>query len=428
MRWKALAATILVWGGSLGTASAGDAVFATPLPHGPGTYVPDGGPLAAPVITPAGTKHGEQIFEFIPAGCEHERFYTNHPGRYLSKDCKDPVQCSSDCLGWVSLEYLYWATQETTVPPLVTTGPASAGPGIAATLGGPGTSRVFGGPHLLDGLRSGFRVEAGLWKDDTGRRALSARFFFLGSDSTQFAGVGGFGNVLNVPQFAAPGVQVPVYVGFPGLAGGTVAASAQTNFLGADATLRQALKAGDCYRCDFLVGYRYLHLGDRVESFFDSISAAGTAGGLRLMGEDSVRTRNNFHGADFGLGGTARWNRFTLEMRSTVALGVTAADLDHSRTRSIGVTGIGGLPVSTAVPFLRAAGREETSYFAVVPQFGVKVGWHPVDHVRLTVGYDYLYWSRVRRAAEQYNLSAVPRHDTGDFWAQGLGLGLELRY
>jgi hypothetical protein len=80
------------------------------------------------------------------------------------------------------------------------------------------------------------------------------------------------------------------------------------------------------------------------------------------------------------------------------------------------------------VPFRRNAGREETSYFAVVPQFGVKVGWHPVDHVRLTVGYDYLYWSRVRRAAEQYNLSAVPRHDTSDFWAQGLGLGLELRY
>ena len=52
MRWKAIAAGIVAWTCSLGTTSAADAVFATPLPHGPGTYVPDSGPLAAPVITP----------------------------------------------------------------------------------------------------------------------------------------------------------------------------------------------------------------------------------------------------------------------------------------------------------------------------------------------------------------------------------------
>ena len=37
---------------------------------------------------------------------------------------------------------------------------------------------------------------------------------------------------------------------------------------------------------------------------------------------------------------------------------------------------------TAAVPFVQTGRRDETDYFAVVPQFGIKVGWHPVDHVR----------------------------------------------
>jgi hypothetical protein len=67
--------------------------------------------------------------------------------------------------------------------------------------------------------------------------------------------------------------------------------------------------------------------------------------------------------------------------------------------------------------------------------------------VRLTFGYQFLYWSRVARPGEQIDrvinptqipvfggnqllgpARPEPLFTTTDFWAQGLNLGLEVRF
>ena len=58
----------------------------------------------------------------------------------------------------------------------------------------------------------------------------------------------------------------------------------------------------------------------------------------------------------------------------------------------------------------------------------MRLGYHPTDHLRLSLGYNFLYWSRVRRAPDEYNLSPVLSNRTTDFWAQGFNVGLEVRY
>ncbi|MDB5312475.1 MAG: hypothetical protein JWO38_6677 [Gemmataceae bacterium] len=440
MHWKRLLAAGVVWGIAAGTASADlYSLFSSPLPPGPGTVIPCGGPLAAPVITPTGVKHGENVFDMTPAGWNRETFSTRAPGRYINNSCDDPYKCSADRVGWVTLEYLYWATQGPSAPPLVTTGPAVLGPGVAGAIGQPATQPLLGGERVLNGLRSGFRIEAGAWLDDGGQWAASHRFFYLGSRSEQLAGGSDGTNVVNLPQvFSLPGgpVQVPLYVGFPGLTRGTVTSSVQTQLFGGDTVLRRALRAGDAFRFDLIGGYRFVHLGDSLADSFDVVSAT-LPGPLspRLMGEDSVRTRNDFHGGQVGFATTGRSGRFTVEMRSTIALGVTVSDLDQSRTRALfggfgpaaGLPAVPGLPVPGAPPLVLAA-HNQSDYFAVVPELGVKFGWEPINHVRLTFGYDLLYWSRVRRAQELYALGPTLRTDTTDFWAQGLSLGMELRY
>jgi hypothetical protein len=81
----------------------------------------------------------------------------------------------------------------------------------------------------------------------------------------------------------------------------------------------------------------------------------------------------------------------------------------------------------------------------VVPEFGVNIGYSVTDWMRLTVGYNFLYWSNVSRPGSQVDTNVnlnnvfgsgqaspplVPRYlnNTSDFWAQGLTLGLEFRY
>ena len=139
------------------------------------------------------------------------------------------------------------------------------------------------------------------------------------------------------------------------------------------------------------------------------------------MGYDSVRTRNNFNGGQTGFLYTRTYGPMCLSVESSVALGETTAYLDAGRTQSLG----GGGP---AVPVLQSGASDTKNYFAVVPEFGAKLGFNPSSHLRLTAGYNVIYWSRVRRAQEQYDMTPVAPNRTTDFWAQGWNLGAELRY
>ncbi len=94
------------------------------------------------------------------------------------------------------------------------------------------------------------------------------------------------------------------------------------------------------------------------------------------------------------------------------------------------------------------SGHFRTDRFAVLPEFGLKVGYQFTDHLRLTLGYDVLYWSSVVRPGGQIDrnldTTLIPNFRTADvptgqahpmvlmretdFWAQGLTVGLEFRY
>lgn len=399
-----------------------DPIYAAPLPSRR-VRVPAGGPLVAPVITPVLGSHGRLKYEVIKPGQEDCPIWTKCPQDVLVDPCERL---------WFGTEFLYWATRGATAPPLITTGPVAAGFGLAANLGQPTTGVLFGGSRTLTDMRPGFRLDTGLWLDPGNRWAIAGRFYFLGSQSEGFAGIGTGLNVLNAPQVASIGgasVPVPIYAGFPGLTRGTASSSLHTNFLGGDVALRRNLCGSVPARLDVFGGYRYLHLGDALNRDFGVASAAGVP---LLLGEDSVRTRNNFHGADLGLMTTLRGGAFSLEVRSSVALGVTVTDVDTSRTRVLGL-GAAGLALPAGVPAVlgipaQTGGRSSGSDFAVVPEVGVKLGWQPTTHMRLTAGYTLLYWSSVRRAEGLFDLSPAVRDATTDVWAQGFSLGAELRY
>ncbi|MBX9579951.1 MAG: BBP7 family outer membrane beta-barrel protein [Gemmataceae bacterium] len=435
MTWKTLLPAGLAWAALAGPAVAGDlpkSVLATPLPPGPGATVPAGGPLAAPVITPAGTtKHGHQLFDVIPTGWgDGGSIRTSHPERHLLGKDHAPDHCPpayppacGESRGWVGLEFLFWATRSVSVPPLLTSGPASAAPGVAGALGRPTTDILFGRGGQLDEFRPGFRLEAGLYRDESAREAIFARFFFIGSES-EGRSAASFGQaVLALPQALPGGGTFPLYVGYPGLTAGVADASVQTDFFGVDANLQRRLCDSGTCRFDAIGGFRYLYLGDRLDRRFALTSDPNSVvPGVRAFGEESVRTRNNFYGGQVGLGASGRWGALTAQARLLVALGVTDSELDGSLTR----TAVGGpflVPVGAAV-----GGGSHSDYFAVVPEAGVKFGWQPRDHLRFTVGYDWVYWSRVRRAPEAFALGPVPRGGGTDVWAQGFNAGLELRY
>jgi hypothetical protein len=93
-------------------------------------------------------------------------------------------------------------------------------------------------------------------------------------------------------------------------------------------------------------------------------------------------------------------------------------------------------------------GQHSNNRFAVVPEVGINLGYQVADWWRVFVGYDFLLLSSVIRPGDQIdpniNVSFIPNFysnapaspllrpaptlkDT-NFWAQGISIGMEIRY
>jgi hypothetical protein len=399
------------------------AIFSTPIPFSRQPVIPTGGPLAAPIIMPgAPTKHGQPTFNVIPAGDPFDPTATPNTEQFVwgpvsSGSPPDPDRAWV----WGSAELLLGNTSGVNVPPLVTTGPASAGL-AAGAIGAPGTVVLFGGRKMLDNWRTGLRIEAGAWFGPSHVWGASARVYSLFSTSDQLVGEGDGTNVVNLPQFFPVGgvpVQFPMFVGFPGVTVGTVATTVQTTFTGGDLSLRRLLVSTEPLRFEAFAGYRQLHLGDELGAAFRA--SGGIVGVLALRGDDSVRTRNNFYGGQVGGLGSLALGRFTVQGVSSVALGMNASDLDFSRTRLATVGAV-------VVPLVQATSGGRVNYFSVVAEGGVRLSFRVTDHAKLTVGYTGIYWSNVRRAQEQFTLGPTLTGGTTHFYTNMMSLGAEVRY
>jgi hypothetical protein len=82
----------------------------------------------------------------------------------------------------------------------------------------------------------------------------------------------------------------------------------------------------------------------------------------------------------------------------------------------------------------RNIGTFSRSEFTAVTEVGLTLAYHWGPCTRLTVGYTFIYWSDVLRPGDQIDprvgespeLGEHPafRFNRGDFWVQGINLGL----
>lgn len=374
---------------------------------------------------------------------------------------------------WLRAEYLLWWTRGDQSPPLVTTGVPGTTP-LPGALGQPGTSVLYGGTGGDNRPRSGGRFTAGFWLDPCRRFGLDASYFFLAPRATSFdaASDAALGSALLARPFTdvLTGAQNAQLVAFPALAGGVpglnlgstglasgqVHASSYSRFQGADVNAFCNLCSGCNYWVQTLAGFRYLQLNEGVAVSESTRVNPGLPAGSPFFGgstiavSDQFDTRNNFYGGQVGLRGEVRRGRVFAQAQAKVALGVTNQTLDIFGSTAI-TPPRGGPAAVTPAGFLATAsnsGHFTRNRFSVVPEVGVNAGVQVTDHLRVFVGYNFLYWSSVLRAADQvdialsgtqlptdtrYNPAAGPARpaplfrDTG-YWAQGVSFGAEIGF
>jgi hypothetical protein len=362
-------------------------------------------------------------------------------------DGGDP-SCGPDGRIWVSGEYLLWWIKNGSVPPLVTTSPQGTPRADAGVL--PGARVLFGGSDLDNQLRSGGRFTAGAWLDRAQTLGVEGSFFFLGERSVTYdTGFSPGSPILGRPVVnAATGQGDAELVAFPGLLGGSANVSAATRLLGAEGNLLWNLACRPGARIDLLGGYRFLRLDESLGITENLTVLAGPSAGSRIIVADRFGTRNDFHGGQVGARAILWRGPWELGLTAKAALGASLEEVDINGqttflTGGASVTQVGGL---LALP--SNIGHYRQDRFAVVPEGNVRIGYHFTERLLGFVGYTFLYVSDVARPGDQIDLtvnrSQIPsvtgprplvgvarpqfNFEHGEFWTQGISLGLQWRF
>ncbi|MFT3883376.1 MAG: BBP7 family outer membrane beta-barrel protein [Gemmatales bacterium] len=344
-----------------------------------------------------------------------------------------------------SAEYLHWWTKNSSIPPLATAG----GDG---KIGSPGTKVLVDNLDFVNNPTSGSRFSLSYRPESMCGMGIEANYFFLAErrGNLQFSSEGD-------PLLAQPFINVANgqpdanLVAAPGAAAGTINVGARTGLWGTEANLTSDLFRSDTFHLKALVGFRYLQLSDEVaaeERFLVADDIPGF-GGSRVHLQDDFQTLNQFYGGQVGIEAGMKNGPFIIDVRGKIALGEMNQNVDiagstFSRSRDGSTTLFeGGLyALRTNI------GSYRRSELAFIPEVDVNLGWQLTSQLKLTAGYSFLWINSVVRAGEQIdpviNTTVFPirsgdgplvgparpafTFDRSEFWAQGLSIGLELRY
>jgi hypothetical protein len=382
-----------------------------------------------------------------PAGSECSNSLVCSPSDARACDCTCGDPCCEPNRLYVSGEYLLWWIKDSHFPPLVTTAPA----GSTGVLGAPGTTVLFGG-DVDNEERSGGRFTAGYWFDNCRTLALETTVFFLANRNVNFSADSNTFPVLARPFFNLnSGTEFSEVTTSPGLGTGNININTFSRMWGAELNLRY--NVCDCcrWRFDLLGGFRYLSLreGLNIQENILANAAAPVFAGDTIQVNDDFNTRNQFYGGQIGyrLGWT--WNRWSIDWLAKVALGDTHQVVNIQGNQLI--TTPGGA-TSFFNGGLLALGSNSGSFsrdqFTVVPETDLILGFRVTNHVRLLIGYSFLYWNNVARPGDQIDrvidvsripntgLQVTPAAQTrptlqfkgSEFWAQGMSFGLEFTW
>lgn len=139
---------------------------------------------------------------------------------------------------------------------------------------------------------------------------------------------------------ANTGLPTAVLISAPGVAAGTTRVVHATGPIWGFEILGRALLAGGGWRLDGFAGYRYRGFDESLEIYKD-IRPLGPAfvPGTTIQCNDYFRTRNQFHGAAFGLDWQTEVCGCLLAVRPSVGIGQMETRVERSGINVIDVPG-----------------------------------------------------------------------------------------
>lgn len=348
---------------------------------------------------------------------------------------------------WMSADYLLWSTRKADSPALASTSVAGTLREAAGVLDEPGVSTLFGGGGLNGDMRSGARFTLGGWfnaRQDTG---IQISYLALEEDEETF-----LGSSSDFPILARPFYNTGLFeedsrlINFPDLVRGDLSIRSTSEFDSLEVMFLAPLAQDDCGRSVIMVGYRNANLDEllRVDETTVSLVSPTLNSTFELF--DEFETENSFHGYQIAAqySGTLS-SCWSYDLIGKAAIGSSRNQLSI-RGQTITTTDNGDVSTSPeGLLALESNSGSRTEYeFSSLFELGINLRRCFANGWQFRVGYNYLHWSSVLRAAEQVDRDITPTEvppgtrvgpvkpsalfAQSGFWAQGLNLGIEYRF
>jgi hypothetical protein len=309
---------------------------------------------------------------------------------------------------WANLDFLYWWGKDGPLPvPLVVSG----------------TGAFIGNTDFSYGDSPGGRLAVGLWLDEPHHLGMEAGGLLLTRNRVAaIASSDAAGNpLLSRPVFnVLTSSPAGFLVSDPGVFAGSLTISSRSRFWAGELNFVRNVVCDCDLDVDLLVGFRYLDLDENLN--IDQITTVLSGPGIPFAGTDQLGgpgsiltlsdrfvTRNHFFLGQAGARTSLRQGRFSLDALAKVGIGPNL-----QQVRIDGQSQLGGPAIGVSAPggLLALAGTNigltRTSWFSIVPEVGLQLGWNLTYNLKLQVGYSFLYMNSVVRPGDQINVRVNP--------------------
>ncbi|MFP6620161.1 MAG: BBP7 family outer membrane beta-barrel protein [Pirellulaceae bacterium] len=341
--------------------------------------------------------------------------------------------CSShqrSCQTWVHLDYLLGWRKGQHVPALVTTSVDGTDIADAGQLGLASTSILLGNEHLVDGPRPGGRIDFGRWLAN-GETAIGGRFYALSDSSSSHVFDATTHSILARPFFnVVSGEQDALIVLFPGTDTGSIQVTSGASLSGGDIYLRQSWCQIGFACVDLITGYQFTQIDEQLH--IQSTSTNQSVQSLEVL--DQFDTRNVFHCGLLGLISETEGTCWSLTLLAKVGLGSTQETVRVDGTTVITDLSGGTNTISGGLLAKDSnIGTHTQDEFTVVPELNVRYTQHITECVDVSLGYTYIYWSKVVQPGDQIDMNidttpgaTLPAMNmvSDDYWMQSLDFGI----
>jgi hypothetical protein len=320
---------------------------------------------------------------------------------------------------------------------------------VAQLFAGTGTNPTTG----LDSTnaRSGFRLSAGFWFDESHCLGFEASFLYLdmkrgfSAIGTQDVGIAG---ITAIP----PRVVVNLPIDPPGdldpgdLLTSITTGSSTFRLWGAEANFRRTVWWFGGFAFDVLAGFRQLNLDETVTlggdfTFMEPSPDETTPGPedgrtLHMRTVDTLQTHNQFYGGQVGASFAWHFYRVTLDGLAKFAVGGLTQQITSGGQTFVDAgliepsPGAGFLfrPAATLPGGLISSTPMTTTNrtrLSVLPELRASLGYQVTPNIRGFIGYNFIWMTNVAIVGDQTSTSTT---GTRDIWFQGLDFGVQLRF